>query len=296
MEIHYFNCDCQDHYGDYLLYLETRKLFKSLDSSVEFVDEPENADLLLFGGGTVLGMFYWRKYYRLDKPVAVFGSGIATEKPPSQLLELLRDCDKIGVRGRYTQQVLDKFNVESKVVGDPVFSMNPPQVEKEPGLAVGGIRKDAGKHTRKYFRKVYSYLEDRGYHVELYRMGGNDRSKFHGYPVRFKPLGETIQDIGRSELVAGMRLHMTLTALCSGVKTVGFEYAWRKMEDALSVLDYPYYVRHLPVTDDPLIMFQPMYETVTSKNGLMEKIQSKINGYRELQHRFAGEILEDCQN
>lgn len=83
MKIHYFNCGCQGHHGDYALYLATKKLFKSIDDSVVFVARPEQADLLLFGGGTVLGMFYWRKFCELKKPTAVFGSGSATKKIPT---------------------------------------------------------------------------------------------------------------------------------------------------------------------------------------------------------------------
>lgn len=301
IKIHYFNCNCQGHYGDYILYLVTKKLFKKtgnkLGVKVTFVDLPEKADLILFGGGSVLGMFYWRKIYSLNKPTAVFGSGSSTTNLPPELQELLKRCFLVGVRGRKTQNLLQSVGVDAQVIGDPAFSINPPNVTIDPHLAVGGVRGDTTGNCLKYFKTVYPFLKGEGWNVELLRMSGDDYSKFNGFPVHRKPLEGTVETISKSSLVVGQRLHMTLIGLVAGRKTLGFDYVWGKLEDSLSILDYPYYIPHEEVTytdseEELLKMFKTQYFNLLDDSEIMGKIESKISRFRQIQAEFAKQILE----
>lgn len=295
MKINYFNCGCQKHYGDYTLYLATKELFKKVGSElgreIVFVAKPENADLLLFGGGTVLGMFFWRQFYELDKPTAVFGSGWpgGTKTIQIEFQKLLKRCFLVGVRGKLTQKVLQNIGVNAKVIGDLAWSVTLPNESPNTHLAVGGVRQDTLGTGLFYFKKIYTFLRDEGWNIKLLRMSGNDRKEFFGFPVVTEQLSleETLSMIARSNLVVGQRLHMALYGLVAGRKTIGYEYVWNKMEDSLSVLNYPYYLKNPSVQ-----RFKELYHQLMNDSHIMDDVKDKIAHYKQIQKEFAKQILK----
>ena len=290
------------HLTDYILLLCVKKLLRNVGEKfgleIDFVKKSSDSDLLLIAGGSFIG---WNETLcKVSKPIAVFGSGTCfTDAITPPWKKLLKRSFITGVRGFRTQNMLTQAGVETEVIGDPIFSLEPPQTEMVKGLVFGDVRRDCTEPALSFFREAYNFLRAKGWSVILYPVAG-DRHEFFDFevyprnqPPRISYVGEIVNAIAKSELIVAQRMHPTLIGLLCGRKAIGFDSQWKKLEDALSTLDYPYYFKDPEASDPSLDEFQNKYYRLLNDDKIMTKICEKITYYKTVQREFLNRLFEE---
>jgi len=296
---------------DLLLHL-TKRTFDSLGEIEWHSRDGGDLDLLILGGGSLLGVPHTvlRRYLERSSCVfCIFGTGFRGINPNDSGLEdliyLWERADMIAVRGKVSVERLDGLGLDvSKisVLGDPIFLMDGRRAEKE---YIGGVTRPHNVDLE-WMKQVFEFLRGEiGQEVRLFSFcdgQGDMIGEELGYTTR-SLIGESYSEdavlrggpsfqsimegscaaVYRSSFWFGNRLHPFCVALVNSVPTIGVEIEFRKVEDVCSTLDYPYWTR----ANAPLEELREMYYRLTSgwKRGVKKRISEIREGLRGLARR-----------
>lgn len=209
----------------------------------------KESDVLISGGGSLLQdvtSFKSLIYYSfiialallLRKKVLIFAQGIGPlNRKSAQFIvkNLLKHCSLVSVRDENSFNLLKNWNIDTKLVCDPIYSLN-----IEPNTEPGTI----GVQLREFKTMNYNLLHKLALliitkfsdkKVEIFSLQESQdlelSKRFEHILHTFNPdlkteivTDDIINRISKLEYLIGMRFHAVLTALKCGVRTCAINY------------------------------------------------------------------------
>lgn len=200
------------------------------------------SDVLISGGGSLLQDVTSLKsliYYLLviftalffRKKVIIFAQGFTpfrTRLGQNLTRQILKHCDKISVRDKKSQKILEDMNIKSTLVTDPVFGIKVPDYPKS---GVGIQLRSFPTLTDEFLEKLAQEVKTRFPNEEIKLFSLQDSmdlevlEKFASYGINAKIYKEDIiNEISKLEYLIAMRFHACLVGAKSGVNVIGINY------------------------------------------------------------------------
>lgn len=215
----------------------------------DVLKEIQNTDMLISGGGSLLqdvtslkSLVYYSFIIALallfNKKVIIFAQGIGpVNNKFAQFIvkNLLKHCSYVTVRDNDSLKLLNKWNVKSELVCDPIFSMNlrPKTENGVVGIQLRDFKTMNLNLLHKLALLVVTKFSDKK--VEIYSLQEaldlDLCKRFESVLHAFNPDLKTeivtdniIEKVSRLEYLIAMRFHAVLVALKCGVKTCAINY------------------------------------------------------------------------
>ena len=235
MNVRYVGWEGYGNYGD--------DVVKDVIKAMGFTFD-EISDTTLFGAGTLFPMSEKLKERMTDKDpknIVVFGAAVNDpkfdtdeyDKRDKETKELLKKAKFVGLRSEYDKKMLGF----GEVIGDPLFSIVPPQVEKQgfvilnighsAGNCWGGLKAELNcfiamldfcKKLKKQIVILPAWIED----VTLAHMAaGYLGTKHLSYPIR---LSQMFKLFKAADFAITYKLHPMITALSVNTPVIPIEY------------------------------------------------------------------------
>ena len=224
--------------------VESCGMFKFLKPIIE-------ADVLISGGGSLLQdvtSFRSLLYYLiviftaliLGKRVEIYAQGIGPIKSFwGKILTrmALKSADKISVRDKASQDLLNSWKIDSELVQDPIFSLNLPQ-KNQKGIVGIQLRNFKGVDSD-FLSKLAKVIKNRFADKEIQILSLQDsvdlkiceffKTILEQNGLRAKifnnlSMDEVLEKISDLEYLIGMRFHSNVVGIKSGVKTLCINY------------------------------------------------------------------------
>lgn len=218
---------------------------------LDFFKPLKDADVLISGGGSLLQdvtslkslIYYLGIIYTaliLRKKVVIYSQGIGpiNSKLGRVLTKIaLKNCHEISVRDKKSQELLQKWGINSELVSDPIFSLELPQKNKQgtvgvqlrnyPTLNEEFLKALASEITKRFPDKniqVFSFQDKLDLSVcenfaLMLRKNGLNVEILSGLSIN-----DVFEKISELEYMIGMRFHANVAAIKSGVKTLAINY------------------------------------------------------------------------
>ena len=219
---------------------------------LNFLPSLLKSDVLVSGGGSLLQdttsikslLYYLCVIFSaliLGKKVEIFAQGIGPIKSGfGQTLTrfALKKADKISVRDKNSQELLNSWGIESVLVHDPILDIDLPQQNTKDGV---GIQLRTFKGVDKIFLKKLSFEINKRFgdkKIELLSLHDSyDLDVCKEFAELLKNEGaqnvtvfgrmnvnEVIERISNLEYLIAMRFHANVIGIKSGVKTLAINY------------------------------------------------------------------------
>lgn len=267
---------------DDFMAIATRETFEELSGrKIQWVSLGEPADLVVLGGGSLLGSVPMEQLRAAIKecPFCIFGTGVRDTQKGGflQSIEYLWGrAASISVRGETSRERLEQWGVDTgkiETLGDPIFLSKPSDAARE-GY-IGGVIRPINGCSGVWMSNVFEFLRNtRGQPVKLFSFCESQFDKFSnelsGYENYSLDARETRNAIARASFWFGNRLHAFCLALIESVPAIGVEIEFRKVEDVCSTLDYPYWV------NAGTQFKQKYYRLVENWDTIDRRVQEKI--------------------
>jgi len=210
----------------------------------EYYVYPEDLDLIILGGGSLLGSYLPELTLYLainDTPFVIFGTGVRDLEPEHIKMSryIWNRASLIGVRGWVSEEKLRDAGFDTSkisVYGDPIFLLEDEHLIKD-GYLKGVVRPHnvnvqwvvdclniiQGKTPRAI--RVLKFASEQG-----------------DYGAKLGLL-ETYNEVCSASFWFGNRLHPFCVALINDIPSIAVEIEFRKVEDVCSTINYPYWIR-----------------------------------------------------
>ena len=203
-----------------------------------------DADLVIMGGGSLLGVpmpVLERYLKRDDTPFIVLGTGVrfSNGMPIKNSKYLLDRSSLLSVRGLLSLKevnTLGDYSDKIRPCGDPIFLLNDEHQEKDAFLK--GVLRPRSSYDNIWMEKCFLGLSSKmNLPIQLIPMSQNqgDLGEVLGF-------NETYDEVCRASFWFGNRLHPFCVALINNIPAIAVEIEFNKVEDACSIIKYPYWV------------------------------------------------------
>ncbi|MDH4119832.1 MAG: polysaccharide pyruvyl transferase family protein, partial [Acidimicrobiia bacterium] len=279
------------------------------------VQTSKRGDLLLLGGGTLIGRDPYIDWIEeTDSPRierAVFGTGVANPKfwgsndDARRWVEWLDTCALIGVRGPFSAQILADWGVhrDVEVIGDAALLLTA-SAPKRDGLVVISPCRTRGESWGGDDESVVSAL------VSLARKlttDGHDVSVLAAHPdddgmcirvlsevpgttyfAGYRDVGASMEHFASAGLVVAERLHSAVLAAAVGTPFVGIEYRPKVADFATSVGMAGQVLR----TDQLGGLEELVIGSLAATDRLVETFSPRVEEYRDRLRRAAADLRD----
>ncbi len=285
----------------------------------------------LLGGGTMIGPWPFGDAERFEESLKrtglgfAFGSGVADLVfPPDRELylndpsvwnkwiRLLKQCHYVGVRGPRSQAVLADRGVTTEVLGDTACGLTRPPGFWQPrsghlgvnvGYGGGSMWGDRARFNQSMSQFVANVVRQ-GWTVEFFALMHDDFdiiqhvAQMAGIadPIvhcEFTNPDRYLKRVGKMQAFIGMKVHSVILAMCAHVPSIMLEYRPKGIDFMASVGQERFNVRTSDV--EPAALLELLDDLVGQGARLSEKIQERMNAYRELQVTRAQELIALAQ-
>ena len=208
-------------------------------------------DVLISGGGSLLqdvtslkSLIYYLTIITtaliFKKKVIIYAQGFTpfrTKIGKFLTKFILKHCNKITVRDKKSQELLEELNLDSKLVADPVFGIKIPENITHQGL---GIQLRSFKTLDDYFLNKLAdtiTLKFPNETIKLFSLQDSlDLAIIEKFALMLESrnlktkiyknlsVNDAILEISTLEYLIGMRFHSALVGAKAGVKTLGINY------------------------------------------------------------------------
>ncbi len=217
---------------------------------LKFLKPIIESDVLISGGGSLLQDITSLKsliYYLavivtalvFNKKVIIFAQGFTpfrTKLGKFFTKFVLQYCDKIYVRDSKSQEILQKMNINSEIVSDPVFGIEIPATTKDGiGIQLRSFHTLSEDFLKSLVIAVAENFPNKK--IKLYSLQDSlDLSVIEKFSKLLKEnniqseiyknltVEKAIQELSNLEYLIGMRFHANLVAAKAGVKVLGINY------------------------------------------------------------------------
>lgn len=218
---------------------------------LKFWNSIKECDVLVSGGGSLLqdvtslksliyylGVIYTALFLR--KKVIIFAQGIGPiNSKIGQILTkfALKNCEKISVRDKKSQELLTSWNINSKLVHDPILDLDLPQKNQKGNVGIQlrnyptlteDFLKALAKEIVKRFSdkkiKILSFQDTLDLPVceKFASMLRKDNMQVE--VLSNLSINDVFDKVSELEYMIGMRFHAIVVAIKSGVKTLAINY------------------------------------------------------------------------
>jgi len=218
-----------------------------------------NYDLIILGGGTILGqpLNGMTSLLKSKIPFSIFGAGYREElknirERKERIKLLVEKADYLVLRGMYSaskvEEIVGSAREKLLALGDPLFLLKPPIARRKDWIGINLRRIPP--------REVSDFPSH--YYENLLKEAVKEISTNEGLPLfslsfsredfllgpNFKQLKTPEEAIKAMDFKfwIGQRLHSSGLALLKGIPALFFNYQFNKAMDFLSVLKYPHVV------------------------------------------------------
>lgn len=232
--------------------IKTSKLYGVYSENfLKFIKPILETDVLISGGGSLLQDVTSLKslvYYLavivtalvFNKKVIIFAQGFTPFKTMiGQFLTkfVLKYCDKIYVRDLESQKLLQNLNITSKLITDPVFSIEVPNTVDKKGVGIQlrsfhtltdtfleNLAEEVAKNFPTEEIKLFSLQDPLDLPVLEEFSKKLEKRSISAKIYKSMSVEDTIEEISKLEYLIGMRFHSLLIGAKAGVKLLGINY------------------------------------------------------------------------
>lgn len=293
------------HYGhgefcDDYIEMAIKNTFDNItETKNEWVRLPSNdynLDLILLGGGSILGVDYdYNILKKTNIPFYIFGSGFRDSENSFNVQYLLDRSSGAFVRGKVSKQKLESLNIDtSKIVGfgDPIFLCRKKTVVSK--NFIGGVFRPYIT-DKKIMGQIFGYLKtERKQNIKLFSFSKPQTDHLGASSIGYKTVDadviQTYNEMIKSSFWFGNRLHPFSIALIYDIPTIGLDIEFDKVEDLCSSIHYNYYIKNEDLNIDT---FRCMYNNVIKNHEVIDKnVQTEISIVRNNLETFARKIVD----
>lgn len=322
----------QGAHGDDIMAITIKKainkLAKAKNISIEWINEGK-ADLVIVGGGTILGADSMNLYEHVKKeksPIVFFGGGFRRERRDigaenkRRMKKLFKRASLKGVRGYLSQQLFLHIGIEdTQVIGDPSLLFEPVKVENllakfKVAVSVrlmGKTGETQYTDNQTNFKNIAAIC---GYLIEQYRanlyffdLAENvhdsdsegikaviDKMRYkEGYTIIpfERNTEEVFSLLGQMNYIVSQRLHPTILGWSQGVPHVALEYQFGKTADFMQSIGMGEFV----IRTDEFSMEvykKKLSRLLREKELIISQAQKSINYWKNKQRDFAKQCLD----
>jgi polysaccharide pyruvyl transferase WcaK-like protein len=256
--------------GDEALYAALRQLFSSgnfIDYNKKFLPQSivrhlPKCDLMLMAGGTIVGgqkasSYQWvQTCFTVAPHRIIFGSGVVSPDFATDVLktsldvhrqwvDVLRQCDYIGVRGPLSKAVLMDLGINNaEVIGDPVLSISRNKMPDTCSINNNLIGFNVGQaggnvwgneeHIYEQFVKLAQIADKAGFRIRWFVVWPKDLAVTEqvvhnsGVPADiceiYNDYEKYLDMVSQTNVFVGMKLHAVALATCAYVPSLMLEY------------------------------------------------------------------------
>jgi len=280
---------------------------------------------LLLGGGTVIGRRNWRLPMMANlsltsrRPLLMIGAGV--EDPVFQgrhsfssgselgrWVPLLREFDRVTVRGPRSARLLADAGVEATVVGDPALLLSTPSVPFEPGLL--GVNLGYGSDL--WSNSQITVLKEvapalRRFQAEGWRLrflvANLEDAQWTRFTIALAQLPPQSYEVVTSvrpevflaqvascEMLLGQRLHAVVLAAAAGVPSVMLEYQPKCRDFMESVAGGERSLRTDKVRAGEL--YESLWSLASHRESVAQELDERVQDYR---NRLEAEVVRMAQ-
>ncbi|MBW2304801.1 MAG: polysaccharide pyruvyl transferase family protein [Deltaproteobacteria bacterium] len=267
---------------------------------------------IMIGGGTQftsMNAEYLKILIRCNDRVWSFGTGVGScgfcEPPDSDLSEIVCFLNRINpltVRGPLSQETLFKYDINSKVIGDPALGY-----AKECDFFQGGkkilvnllspLDTEENIIYQKFIANLaspLSVLRANGWVIDFLALGPGDYSYIDNFRSTFGFLESEISEIYTSvdrffeslrgvSLIISMRLHGAILASCAGVPFLLCNYRSKCLDFAASIQQEDLLLSPNSSASDIINSIEYL---LSNSNKISKAIKSKALYFRNIQSEF----------
>lgn len=245
---------------------KTAKLYKINSVGMfNFFKAINKADVLISGGGSLLQDITSLKsliYYlfiiiyaiTLNKKVIIFAQGFTpfrTKIGKFFTKFVLKNCSKIYVRDKKSQEILEEMQIKSELITDPVFGFDKKNYLKE--NAIGIQLRNFPTLTETFLENLANKIKENFYNKEIKLLSLQDTQDYYILEDFAKKLEnreikttiyknlsveDVIKEISKLEYLIGMRFHSLLIGAKNNVKLLGINYDI-KVENLANNIGFP---------------------------------------------------------
>jgi len=232
---------------------------------------------------------------------------IQTDHIYEHQFDIMRNFDRIGVRGPVAKEILGRYNVDCEVVGDTALILEPTEYNREETKKIALTLRDGGykwSDEDQYIDIVINVLEslsdeyqfvlipfapeDIGLHLKLEERITNAVYKdFCSYQTDVQGV---LDEYAECDVIIGEKLHASVLASCTFTPFISLEYQ-RKNEGfskSVGMEDYNVKIDELnrKWLDDKL-------SNLISSNDIMDELERSVGEKRDSLVDFATKISSD---
>lgn len=221
--------------------------------------------------------------------------------------QLLEDIDYISVRGPKSKEILSRYGIDCRIVGDTALVLEPTNYHNQSTKRVAVTLKATGRDLK--WRKNEEYVDivksfcqshsdeyefvfvpfrpvDIPLHIELTKSVKNSQFKDH---CSYVDVQAVVDELARCDLVIGERLHANILAACSYTPFISVEYQPKNSDFAESVgmSDYNTRIDHLTTE-----WLENRTDEIAASDDMAIALESKVSSKREKIYSFADEITD----
>lgn len=218
--------------------------------------------------------------------------------------------DRISVRGPRSKQTLERYNIESTVVGDPALYLEPPEYDREQTneIVVCLMKPYVGKwdQSTNYIDDLVSVLNDEYPESKITYMpfkhsdipinldAAQKTKKADLYVTHHMQFDEVLSRISQADLLIGERLHSIILSATCYTPFVALSYRPKHHDFTDSIGMSDYIIKTTNVTDDRL---RTLLEQIQSEHdSIVDSIEDEVSKKRDDLEDFAREITDNISS
>lgn len=296
--------------GDEALYIAIQKTFRKYSFVPSLLNEYSN--ITFFGGGTIIPSFC--KRIRPNKYNYVFGSGVRDPEFFGRFDSVIIDRLKsfkfrlLGVRDNFSKSILEEWEIDSEVIGDPCLSLENKSHEKRDDLRIainigsdGRIWGQDEKYVLLEIIKVCRTLKKNGYKLILVPLNPEDIDYINILSLQtgieifrnWSDIYSVLNLLSSCKLMIGERLHSLVFSASVYTPFISLEYRPKCKHFSESVGFSKYGIRTDEISANKII--EMSYDIMDNWNKMNRILEREVKSYRKIQSKFANLLIDDIE-
>lgn len=232
---------------------------------------------------------------------------IQTDHIYDSQFEIMRDFDRLGVRGPVAEEILSRYNVDCEVVGDTALILEPTEYHREETKKIGITLRDGGYkwgNDDQYIDIVTDVLEslsdeyefvlmpfapeDIGLHLKLEKNLNN--STYKDYCSYQTDVQGVLDEYAECDAIIGEKLHASVLAASSYTPFISLEYQRKNEGFSKSLNMESYNIRLDELTNQWL---NEKLDSIIKSDEVSRNLKKEVSQKREQLSDFTEQIISD---
>lgn len=215
--------------------------------------------------------------------------------------------DRISVRGPRSQEILERYDIESTVVGDPALYLEPPEYNREQTdeIVVCLMKPYVGKWSEStdyiddivavlneaYPESKITYMPFKHTDIPINLDAARKTKNADLYVTHHLQFDDILSKISQADFVIGERLHSVILSAACYTPFAALSYRPKHHDFAESIDMSEYVLKTIDVTPDRL---RTLFDEVQSDySSIVDSLDQEVSSKRETLESFASEVISD---